>query len=172
MAAVVVGMVALNVVVLAGVVWWVARSVIADRQVGESSRPMLGNDLMVKLVERLLDASLPERQVQGASGVQGAQAGQHDAEYEPPADAWPGAQDWTDPWIAPERPLVARLAPGQGIPMPAEVAQGPLDAWRTRGEAAFDEWAMETGNTAGMQQPAAASWVQPIDLGDGHGEVE
>jgi len=91
-----------------------------------------------------------------------------DAEYEAPDDDWAGAQDWTDPWIAPERPLVARLAPGEGIPgMPENSA-----AWQARGEASFDDWASETGNTAGMQQPAAASWVQPIDLGDGLGEVE
>ena len=127
-----------------------------------------GSGLMEELVRRLMDATLPARG-EGAGEREG-EVGGHGGEYEPPPDAWDGATDWTDGLVAEvERPLVARLAPGQGIPLGGQQQGDVVDRWREMGQGAFDEWARET------YVPEAAdrmSWVEPIDLGDGQGVIE
>jgi len=88
------------------------------------------------------------------------------AEYEPPDDDWAGASDWTDELLAShqDRPLVARLAPGQS-PIPTAGVQGagsPVDEWRQRGTEAFDAWAEQTAREDGEMMSKA--WVDPIHL--------
>ncbi len=119
-----------------------------------------------KLLDRLLETALPERDRattgDGGDGVAGSPG-----EYEPPDDDWAGARDWTDPFIGLERPTVARLAPGQGIPGVSQPVGDVVDEWREKGEGAFEEWAAETYAPDAAAAESAGSWVAPVDLGNG-----
>lgn len=134
----------------------------------EMMKPQKGDgELMERVLERLLGAVVPEPEKAAGDGeieVRG------DAEHEPPEDDWVGAQDWTDPFIGQERPLVGRLAPGQGIPSGQD--DDVVERWREQGVGAFDDWARETLVPEGPGMSGSASWVAPIDLGDGRGEIE
>lgn len=73
------------------------------------ARPLLSEELTAKLVERLLDASLPERR----DTPEPEDRPGSPAEYEPPP---PEVGDWSDPFIGVDRELVGGLRPGEGIP--------------------------------------------------------
>ena len=156
---VVTGMAGVGVGYLLAVFVMGARLTRMDREVIEQyARPQHGDQaILERVLDRLLSAVIPEPQSQAPDEVET----RGDAEYVPPDDDWTGAQDWTDPLLGgqgwdEERPLVGRLAPGQGIPgLPVQDGQvDPVEMWREKGEGAFDEWARETTTDTG--------WVQPI----------
>ena len=123
--------------------------------------------ILERVLDRLLDVTVPK--VREESAEESPTTG-HQAEYIPPDDDWAGAQDWTDGVMGMgdvgERPLVGRLAPGQGIPgIPVMDGQvDPVEMWRERGEAAFDEWARETTVRDGEELEAQwNAWVDPVE---------
>lgn len=65
---------------------------------------------MALMTARLLDTALPARKEGGGDDEDRVRSS---AEYEPPEQQ---VGDWTDPFFAVDRPLVAGLSPGQGIP--------------------------------------------------------
>ena len=133
----------------------------------EAPQPAISDALVVKMIERMLDVSLPAT----ATPTTEIESALHDAEYEEPTDDWVGAHDWTDPFLGIERPLVGRLRPGESIPgVTQDGNEQALDSWRQKGEGAFGEWAADT--YAPEADVAPVSWVAPIDLGDGQGPVE
>ncbi len=118
-------------------------------------------ELLERVLERLLGAVVPEpekRPVDPHAEMEGWVA----SEYEPPDDP---VGDWTDPFIGLERPLIARLAPGQQIPG-VDVNGGDasaVDQWRESGAASFDEWARDSMVPDGVTEDGG-SWVDPIRL--------
>ena len=135
-----------------------------------AQQPAISDALMVKMIERMLDVSLPAQDI-GGIGNAVDPANLHDAEYEEPTDDWVGAQDWTDPFLGIERPLVGRLRPGESIPgVTADGSEQALDQWRVKGEGAWEDWAAE--RYVPDADVAPVSWVAPIDLGDGQGAIE
>lgn len=136
-----------------------AQQPVLEPWTGPPHDPVLSPEFMEKILTRLLDASIPparEAELIAASGV----GAPHDP-GELDDSEWVGAMDWTDPFIAPERPIVARLAPGERISQGAEDSE-IIERWRQQGATAFDEMDATTG----------AAWVAPIDLGDGQGPIE
>ena len=119
-------------------------------------QPLLSEEVTAKLIERLLDAALPARQVEQDEEEQTRSS----AEYEPPPEDVP--RDWTDPFFAIDRPLVAGLSPGQGIPGIGQDVeewggdetqayvedmqeQATRDEIREVGEEMFDAWDADRG---------------------------
>lgn len=74
--------------------------------------PSPTDTMMTKLIDRLLDAALPERLDEPRDQGEVID-GRSDAEYEPPTR---DVSDWTDPFFGLERDVVGGLAPGQAIP--------------------------------------------------------
>lgn len=117
----------------------------------DAAAPLLTDAFMADLLTRLVDVSLPKAAQAREPDVEVV----HEGEYEEPmADV----ADWTDsiPELTPQRPDWVGVAPGEGVPGmvpryefdPANVDAAVTD-WREKGEEMF------------------ASWVQPVDLGDG-----
>lgn len=94
--------------------------------------PLLGNELATRLIERLMDTSLPAREIESARGEEPPGS---PGEYEPPFEPMP---DWTDPFFGIERETVGGLRPGQGIPGIGADDEGAR--WQENGEEAFDHW--------------------------------
>lgn len=143
--------------------WWLATRWVRQQQAREeleaklraaTERPGDG-ELLERVLERLLGAVVPEPPKQPAPDEVETRS---DGEYEAPEDE---VGDWTDTFLLPERPLIARLAPGES-PIPAP----PAANYGTAGAAAFDEWEAETEGASGV---AGGSWVDPIHL---DGEVQ
>lgn len=121
--------------------------------------------ILARVLDRLLDATVPAPRDGQADA--GEEPPGHQAEYEPPP---PDVMDWTDPFIGLERPTVARLAPGQGIPgmggTGGEQGVDPVEMWRQQGEGAFDEWARDTMQPEGVEATdyvGGESWVEPVE---------
>ena len=114
--------------------------------------PPVPEDFYAKMLERLLDATIPQREEAPREEPTTYSPG----EYIPPD---PEVFDWTDPFIGVERPTVARLAPGQPIPfVSAEGNEELVDQWRDSGEGVFEEWARDTITPDAIPE----SWVEPI----------
>ena len=193
---VVTGMAGVGVGYLLAVFVMGARLTRMDREVIEQyARPQHGDQaILERVLDRLLSAVVPEPvgtciawmlglddqrmecslpsghpgRHKAADGAEWWTDPQHsDAEYVPPDDDWTGAMDWTDPLLGGvERPMVGRLAPGQGIPgIPVQDGQvDPVEKWREMGEGAFDEWARETvaGQGEDLEREWNA-WVDPVE---------
>lgn len=126
------------------------------------------DEMLAEMMRRFMDLTLPATPAPRSEGDEGKEAVETPGEYEPPDDDWAGASDWTDKLLAShqDRPLVARLAPGQSpIPMGSEQLGGaasPMEEWRERGTAAFDAWAEQTAREDG--EVLSKAWVDPIHL--------
>lgn len=121
-------------------------------------------EMLERVLERLLGAVVPEPREERAELPPTTQS---EAEYEPPA---PEVGDWTDPFFAlgSERQMVGRLAPGQGVPVGVQgdadgEGESSVEAWRERGEGAFEEWMRET---VLPESEPVGSWVDPVRLED------
>ncbi len=125
--------------------------------------PPEGNQAILdRVLDRLLEAVVPaQKETDGQPDTYSP------AEYDAPVE---DVQDWTDPFIGLERPTVARLAPGQGIPgMNGDAPVDPVDVWRREGEGAFDDWLAESlvpDDDGPNRAREAESWVDPVRLDD------
>lgn len=129
----------------------------------ELNQPQPGDQEMLdRVLDRLLGAVVPEPREESAAASPTRPTS--DAEYEAPEEP---VGDWTDPFIGMERPMVARLEPGQAIPglAPEDGQVDAVEAWRESGTAAFDEWARDTMVPDGARdEGAVGGWVEPLDL--------
>lgn len=144
--------------------WRVKMEQRVEDRLRDMMKPVSTDGAMLdRVLERLLEAVVPTRDL-AVGDMEPEQ--RSDAEYEPP-DVEVG--DWTDPFIGLERPLVARLAPGQQIPGFAPDDDRPVDpveVWQESGEAGFEEWMRDTMMPDGQQ---VTGWVEPLDLEGDHG---
>lgn len=131
----------------------------------EQMTPQPGDkELLERVLDRLLEAVVPEPQ---PLSEKAADPTFSDAEYELPD---PDVGDWTDPFIGLERPVVARLEPGQAIPGLAreDIAESEsvgAEEWQNIGAGSFEEWARDTMVPEGVaEDESAARWVEPIDF--------
>lgn len=130
--------------------------------IAASEVPANAESALERVVERLLTAIVPPVPADPAVTAEQTDS---PGEYDPPEEP---VGDWTDPFLGLERPLVARLAPGQQIApgLPREdLEDGGMDAvetWREAGAASFDEWARDT--MAPDAHETTVGWVEPIDL--------
>lgn len=122
--------------------------------------PANAESALERVVERLLTAIVPPVPADPAVTAEQTDS---PGEYDPPEEP---VGDWTDPFLGLERPLVARLAPGQqiapGLPRD-DLDDGGMDAvetWREAGAASFDEWARDT--MVPDARETTVGWVEPI----------
>lgn len=120
--------------------------------------------IMAKVLDRLLDAVIPEP---------GAMLPTMEEHQEIKAEIAAPIADWTDPFIglAVDRPanMVGRVEAGGELPfVNPQAADGAVDAWRERGDGAFDEWVAESYlpdlPDAGVEDYSPEPWVSPLDV--------
>lgn len=134
-----------------------------EARLREMVKPQPGDsELMERVLERLLGAVVPEPPKEKAADEVMAES---PAEYDPPDEP---VGDWTDPFFGIDRPMVARLAPGQSVPgMPVDEGSGQVDAvemWRREGEGAFEEWARDTMVPGEVASDGGWPVVEPVNF--------